>query len=610
MYRVVTAIFLIVSMASCAKAELPDFTAIVEDSSPAVVKILVEFDERERSDISEMEEIPEALRRFFEFRGERPRPRQRGGMGSGFVISEDGWVVTNNHVVDGASKVVVRFSDRREFDADIKGVDERSDLALLKIDAENLPALALADSDDLKVGEWVLAIGSPFGLDFSVSAGIISAQGRSLPTERGENYVPFIQTDVAINPGNSGGPLFNLKGEVIGVNSQIFTRSGGSIGLSFAIPSTVVRNVVAQLKDNGAHPQLLDHRPHRPRQVDHRGPLHPALRQPDRPRDVGPGARLHGPRARARHHHQGAERDPGLPGPDGEVYELNFIDTPGHVDFSYEVSRSLAACEGALLVVDAAQGVEAQSVANCYTAIEQGLEVLPVLNKIDLPSAEPERVIREIEEIIGLDATTRCASAPRPARASRTCSNAGGACRRPRAIRRGPLQALIIDSWFDSYVGVVSLIRVVNGTLRKRDKIKVMSTGRSAPGRQHWRVSRRRRPSAPCSARRGRLLVAGIKEIDGAPVGDTVTCAERPPPTRSARLPEVQPRVFAGLYPVSRTTTKTCAMPWASCGSTTPRCSTSPRPPRRWASASAAASSACCTWRSCRSAWSASTTWT
>ncbi|MEE4204270.1 MAG: DegQ family serine endoprotease [Halieaceae bacterium] len=251
MFRVVTAIFLIVSMVSCAKAELPDFTAIVEDSSPAVVKILVEFDERERSDMSEMEEIPEALRRFFEFRGERPRPRQRGGMGSGFVISEDGWVVTNNHVVDGASKVVVRFSDRREFDADIKGVDERSDLALLKIDAENLPALALADSDDLKVGEWVLAIGSPFGLDFSVSAGIISAQGRSLPTERGENYVPFIQTDVAINPGNSGGPLFNLKGEVIGVNSQIFTRSGGSIGLSFAIPSTVVRNVVAQLKENG-----------------------------------------------------------------------------------------------------------------------------------------------------------------------------------------------------------------------------------------------------------------------------------------------------------------------------------------------------------------------
>lgn len=253
MYRVFAAFFLIASMASCARAELPDFTAIVEEASPAVVKILVEFDDEGRDRMSEMEEIPEALRRFFEFRGERPRPRprQRGGMGSGFVISDDGWVVTNNHVVDGASKVVVRFTDRREFDAEIKGVDERSDLALLKIDADNLPALELADSEDTKVGEWVLAIGSPFGLDFSVSAGIVSAQGRSLPTERGENYVPFIQTDVAINPGNSGGPLFNLEGEVIGVNSQIFTRSGGSIGLSFAIPSTVVRNVVAQLKENG-----------------------------------------------------------------------------------------------------------------------------------------------------------------------------------------------------------------------------------------------------------------------------------------------------------------------------------------------------------------------
>jgi serine protease Do len=172
-------------------------------------------------------------------------------MGSGFVVSRDGYIVTNNHVVDGAESVLVRFSDRREFDADIIGTDPRSDLALLRIDARDLPVLRLGAANELEVGEWVLAIGSPFGLDYSVSAGIVSAKGRSLPTERNENYVPFIQTDVAINPGNSGGPLFNLDGEVVGVNSQIFTRSGGSIGLSFAIPVSVVHNVVEQLRENG-----------------------------------------------------------------------------------------------------------------------------------------------------------------------------------------------------------------------------------------------------------------------------------------------------------------------------------------------------------------------
>ena len=195
--------------------------------------------------------IPEELRRFFEFRGAPPSQGERMGMGSGFIISDDGYVLTNNHVVEGADSVLVRMNDRREFDAEIIGTDPRSDLALLRIDATDLPTLKLADDDDLEVGEWVLAIGSPFGLDYSVSAGIVSAKGRSLPTEQNENYVPFIQTDVAINPGNSGGPLFNLDGEVVGVNSQIFTRSGGSIGLSFAIPSAVARNVVDQLKENG-----------------------------------------------------------------------------------------------------------------------------------------------------------------------------------------------------------------------------------------------------------------------------------------------------------------------------------------------------------------------
>ena len=173
------------------------------------------------------------------------------GMGSGFIISADGYIVTNNHVVEGADSVLVRLIDRREFDAEIIGTDPRSDLALLRVDASDLPVVKLATAGELEVGEWVLAIGSPFGLDYSVTAGIVSAKGRSLPTENNENYVPFIQTDVAINPGNSGGPLFNLDGEVVGVNSQIFTRSGGSIGLSFAIPVSVVRNVVDQLKSEG-----------------------------------------------------------------------------------------------------------------------------------------------------------------------------------------------------------------------------------------------------------------------------------------------------------------------------------------------------------------------
>ena len=237
--------------AGLSSAALPDFTEIVEASSPAVVKILVEYEAENPRLQEELEELPESLRRFFDFRGRPPVPRERAGMGSGFIFSSDGFVITNHHVVDGAKHVVVRLPNRQEFDADIIGTDPRSDLAVLKIASDDLPVLRLADESALKVGQWVLAIGSPFGLDFSVTAGIVSAVGRSLPTAAGDNYVPFIQTDVAINPGNSGGPLFNLEGEVIGVNSQIFTRSGGSIGLSFAIPSSVVRNVVAQIQETG-----------------------------------------------------------------------------------------------------------------------------------------------------------------------------------------------------------------------------------------------------------------------------------------------------------------------------------------------------------------------
>lgn len=233
-----------------AQAQLPDFRAIVKESSPAVVKILVESEAKPSNSAEEIEQLPEYLQRFFQFRGNRPQ-RPRRNTGSGFVVSTDGYIVTNNHVVEDATAVTVRFTDRREYQAEVIGLDPRSDLALLKVAAEDLPVLALAADDRIDVGEWVLAIGSPFGLDFSVTAGIVSAKGRSLPTESGENYVPFLQTDVAINPGNSGGPLFNLAGEVVGVNSQIFTRSGGSIGLSFAIPSFVVANVVEQLKSNG-----------------------------------------------------------------------------------------------------------------------------------------------------------------------------------------------------------------------------------------------------------------------------------------------------------------------------------------------------------------------
>ncbi|UTA46287.1 DegQ family serine endoprotease [Simiduia sp. 21SJ11W-1] len=237
-------------VASASARSLPEFTELIEDHSPAVVKInTVERAKRSSPRQQYPQDIPDIFRHLFEPRD--PREREQRSMGSGFIISEDGYVLTNNHVVEGADDISVRLIDNREFDAEVIGTDPRSDLALLKVNADDLPTLAFADSDDLKVGEWVLAIGSPFGLDFTASAGIVSAIGRSIPTERNENYVPFIQTDVAINPGNSGGPLFNMEGKVVGINSQIYTRSGGSIGLSFAIPSNVAKDVIAQLKDKG-----------------------------------------------------------------------------------------------------------------------------------------------------------------------------------------------------------------------------------------------------------------------------------------------------------------------------------------------------------------------
>ncbi len=246
-----TSMLVVITSIRVSAAALPDFRSIVAQQSPAVVKIIVEASAREHPQIDE-EDIPEFLRRYFQLPNPPRGAPERMATGSGFIISDDGYVVTNQHVVEEADTVTVRLSDRREYEAEVIGLDPRSDLALLRIDAEDLPYLELADDGALAVGEWVLAIGSPFGLDYSVTAGIVSAMGRSLPNRSRENYVPFIQTDVAINPGNSGGPLFNLDGEVVGVNSQIFTtRAGGSIGLSFAIPVNVLRNVVNQLRETG-----------------------------------------------------------------------------------------------------------------------------------------------------------------------------------------------------------------------------------------------------------------------------------------------------------------------------------------------------------------------
>jgi GTP-binding protein LepA len=237
---------------------------------------------------------------------------------------------------------------------------------------------------------------------------------------------------------------------------------------------------------------------------------------------------------------------------DGNRYQLNFIDTPGHVDFSYEVSRSLAACEGALLVVDAAQGVEAQSVANCYTALDQGLEVLPVINKIDLPSADPARVMLEIEEIIGIDATDAVPVS------AKTGQNIDGLLEAivtripaPKGDPDGPLQALIIDSWFDNYVGVVSLVRVVNGRLKPGQKIRIWSTGRAHECSRLGRFTPKRLDTDELVAGEVGFVMAGIKEIDGAPVGDTITHEANPCKEALPGFKKIQPRVFAGVFPVS-----------------------------------------------------------
>ena len=237
---------------------------------------------------------------------------------------------------------------------------------------------------------------------------------------------------------------------------------------------------------------------------------------------------------------------------DGQEYQLNMIDTPGHVDFSYEVSRSLAACDGALLVVDAAQGVEAQSVANCYTAIEQGLEVVPVINKIDLPSADPDRVIKEIEEIIGIEAQDAIrVSAKTGLGVPDLLEDLVKRIPPPEGDPDAPLQALIIDSWFDNYVGVVSLVRVVNGSLKVGAKIRVWSTGRAHQIDKLGRFTPKSLASETLETGEVGFVIAGIKEINGAPVGDTITMDSRPCAAPLEGFKQVQPRVFAGLFPIN-----------------------------------------------------------
>lgn len=249
-------VVVVLSVPISAQASLPDFTGIVEMAKNSVVNISTTTKVRKRHSENKtpMPELPEGspfgelFEKFFNPDDFGERRREGQSLGSGFIVSSDGYILTNHHVIDGADEVIVRFSNREEHVARIVGSDKASDIAVLKVEAENLPVLEFGDSDKLKVGEWVLAIGSPFGFDHSVTAGIVSAKGRSLPSD---NYVPFIQTDVAINPGNSGGPLFNLDGEVIGINSQIYSRTGGFMGLSFAIPIEMAVDVADQLKENG-----------------------------------------------------------------------------------------------------------------------------------------------------------------------------------------------------------------------------------------------------------------------------------------------------------------------------------------------------------------------
>ncbi|KAI1697468.1 elongation factor tu GTP binding domain-containing protein [Ditylenchus destructor] len=836
-------------------AALPDFSALVEQAGPAVVNIRTS-EKVKAANAQVDEQMRELLRRFGISRPSAAASRHRRGLGSGFVIAADGYVMTNAHVVDEADEVTVTLTDKREFKAKVVGLDRRTDVAVLKIDAKNLPLLRMGDVSKLKVGEWVLAIGSPYGLENTATAGIVSAKAR----DTGE-LVPLIQTDAAINPGNSGGPLINLRGEVVGINSQIYSQSGGFMGISFAIPIDEAMRVADELRASGrvtrgmlgvypddvskevaeaiglgkpqgalitritpagpgdkAGVQLGDvitkfdgkpvekavdlrrlaaaARPGAKVQVtvfrkgaykeltatmqalpDDRNPAAPEAEAPaaggaqawglsvsestprkgrgarrpeggrchpqrqqrrredgqavpggagqaregQEPADAGaPRRRGDLRRAQARqglnddraaqrrlvlahgcdqggglvpcsatidprqlafvavptvnrntalagfsdpqdvlsflwitcvqnrcwrratpaklasmrfpgrgflatmkaqqavairfvgrrvtnstvlrssaaghadecavpprvHDHirnfsiiahvdhgkstladriiqlcgglqaremeaqvldsNPIERERGITikaqtaalhykAQDGKTYNLNLIDTPGHVDFSYEVSRSLAACEGALLVVDAAQGVEAQSVANCYTAVEQGLEVVPVINKIDLPTADIERAKAEIEAVIGIDASDAIPCSAKTGMGIDEILEAVIArMPPPKGVVEAPLRAMIIDSWFDNYVGVVMLVRVVDGTLKKGERIRMMATNAVYPA-EHLGVFTPR----ACGGEGGRHHHAGEEAPNNL----------GPAETALPGFKEIQPQVFAGLYP-------------------------------------------------------------
>jgi serine protease Do len=235
-------------LAAAAQVVLPDFAELAERQGPAVVNVSTTSTARGQQALPPGAEEDPFFDFFRRFGPPQPREYEARSLGSGFIISNDGYILTNAHVVDAADEITVRLTDKREFKAKVVGVDKRTDVAVLKIDAGSLPVVAIGDPSKLRVGEWVIAIGSPFGFDNTVTAGIVSAKGRSLPQE---NFVPFIQTDVAINPGNSGGPLFNLKGEVVGINSMIFSRTGGFMGVSFAIPIDVAVDVAKQLQTTG-----------------------------------------------------------------------------------------------------------------------------------------------------------------------------------------------------------------------------------------------------------------------------------------------------------------------------------------------------------------------
>src|SRR5450830_471787 len=301
---------------------------------------------------------------------------------------------------------------------------------------------------------------------------------------------------------------------------------------------------------------------------------------------------------------------------DGEVYNLNLIDTPGHVDFSYEVSRSLSACEGALLVVDASQGVEAQTVANCYTALDLGVEVVPVLNKMDLPNADPDNAKIEIEDVIGIDATDAIACSAKTGMGIDEILEAVVArIPAPKGNPNGPLRAMIVDIWFDTYVGVVMLVRVVDGRLGKGERFKMMATGTMYNADNLGVFTPANESRESLEAGEVGYIIAGIRELQAAKVGDTITLIK--PGTGGAAFTATEPlpgfrkssrRCLRGCIRPRRTNTRACATAWRNSSSTTRRCITSPKCRKRWVLVFAAASSVCCTWKLCKSDWSANLT--